>query len=52
MGFAERVVKEAGIMVAPSALYGFGDRHIRIGFGRQVFPQALRQLGRFLAGNS
>ncbi len=36
MDFAERVVEQAGIMVVPSALYGFGDRHIRIGFGRQI----------------
>jgi aspartate/methionine/tyrosine aminotransferase len=50
MDFAERVVKEAGIMVAPSELYGYGDHHMRIGFGRQVFPQALEQLERFLAG--
>jgi aspartate/methionine/tyrosine aminotransferase len=52
MDFAERVVKQAGIMVAPSALYGFGDRHIRIGFGRRVFPQALEQLDLFLMGRS
>jgi aspartate/methionine/tyrosine aminotransferase len=48
MDFAERVVKKAGIMVAPSALYGYGDHHIRIGFGRQVFPQALERLDSFL----
>jgi len=48
MDFAESVVREAGIMVAPSELYGYGDHHIRIGFGRKVFPQALQQLHGFL----
>jgi aspartate/methionine/tyrosine aminotransferase len=52
MDFAERVVEQAGIMVVPSALYGFGDRHIRIGFGRQSFPEALERLGLFLKGES
>ena len=50
MDFAESVVREAGIMVVPSELYGYGDHHMRIGFGRQVFPQALEQLDHFLAG--
>lgn len=50
MEFAERVVREAGIMIVPSGLFGYGDRHIRLGLGREDFPQVLGKLGDYLDG--
>ena len=46
--FAERVVREASIMIAPSAVFGYGDRHIRVGLGRENFGEALAKLGEYL----
>ena len=43
--FAARAVNEAGVMIAPSSVFGYGDHHIRIGLGRADFPQALARLG-------
>jgi aspartate/methionine/tyrosine aminotransferase len=48
MDFAERVVKEAGIMIAPAPVFGYGDHHIRIGLGRENFPEALARLDEYL----
>jgi aspartate/methionine/tyrosine aminotransferase len=42
--FCQELVREAGIMLVPSRMFGFGDRHVRIGLGRKDFP---RVLGRF-----
>jgi aspartate/methionine/tyrosine aminotransferase len=39
--FCDRAVRETGIMVVPSTLFDFGDRHIRLGFGRQNLPHVL-----------
>lgn len=38
---AEQVVTRAGIMLLPSTVYGYGDRHFRIGFGRRNMPEVL-----------
>jgi aspartate/methionine/tyrosine aminotransferase len=48
MRFAERTVNEAGIMIAPSAMFGYGERHIRIGLGREAFPEMLDRLHEYL----
>src|SRR5439155_27181055 len=42
--FCQRVVDGAGIMVLPSTVFDFGDEHIRIGLGRECFPEVLRSL--------
>ncbi len=39
--FCESVVKETGIMLLPSSIYSFGDKHIRFGFGRRNLPEVL-----------
>lgn len=39
--FCERVRKEAGILLLPSSVYNFDDRHFRIGFGRKNMPEVL-----------
>jgi aspartate/methionine/tyrosine aminotransferase len=44
--FCERLVREAGVMLVPSSLFDYGDRHVRIGFGRADFPEALDELRR------
>ena len=47
--FCERLVQTAGIMLLPSAPFQFGDRHVRIGFGRADLPEVLQRLADFLA---
>jgi aspartate/methionine/tyrosine aminotransferase len=46
--FCERVVQEAGIMLLPSIVYGYGDKHFRVGFGRENMPEALGKLENYL----
>jgi aspartate/methionine/tyrosine aminotransferase len=43
-----RIVEEAGVMVLPATAFDFGDRHIRIGLGRESFPDALRNFERYV----
>jgi aspartate/methionine/tyrosine aminotransferase len=47
--FAERLVREAGVLLLPSVGLGFGDGHLRFGFGRTSFVGALAELERYLA---
>jgi aspartate/methionine/tyrosine aminotransferase len=46
--FCRRVIEEANIMLLPSTVYDYGDRHFRLGFGRENLPEALEQLQDFL----
>jgi aspartate/methionine/tyrosine aminotransferase len=47
--FCDRLVREAGLMLAPSSFFGDdSDRHVRIGFGRADFPEALQELREWL----
>ena len=48
--FCRRIVESAGIMVLPSTVFDFGDRHIRIGLGRENFPEVLENFERFVNG--
>jgi aspartate/methionine/tyrosine aminotransferase len=45
---AEEVVASAGIMLVPSTVFGFGDRHLRIGFGRENLPEVLERFDEHL----
>jgi aspartate/methionine/tyrosine aminotransferase len=47
-GFCERLVAEQGVLLLPATGLGYGDGHIRFGFGRRSFPEALAQLASFL----
>lgn len=47
--FCEHVVKEAGIMILPSAVYDYGDKHFRLGFGRENMPEALAKFEDYLS---
>lgn len=46
--FCQKVVKEAGIMLLPSAVYDYDDRHFRLGFGRENMPEALGKFSEYL----
>lgn len=47
--FCNKVVASAGIMLLPSTIYDYDDRHVRIGFGRENFPEALNAFDKFLS---
>jgi aspartate/methionine/tyrosine aminotransferase len=42
--FCERLIAEEGILLVPSTMFGYGDRHVRIGFGREDFPEGIGRL--------
>lgn len=44
----DRLARDAGIMLLPSAVFAFGDRHVRLGFGRAGFAEGLAALSRWL----
>jgi len=46
--FCAAVLAGTGILLAPSSLFGDGDRHIRIGFGLRNVPDVLSALDRYL----
>lgn len=46
--FANRLVAETGIMMAPSHVFGYGNHHFRIGFGRENFGEVLEVFGAYL----
>lgn len=47
--FCQKVVNEAGIMLLPSTVYDYDDRHFRVGFGRENMPEALSKLEEYLS---
>lgn len=49
IGFSERAVKEAGIMLLPSEMFDYGAKHLRIGFGRENMPEVLNELEKYLS---
>lgn len=51
LDFCEKTVKETGIMIVPSEMFEFGDKHIRIGFGRENLPTVLEILNEFIKRN-
>jgi aspartate/methionine/tyrosine aminotransferase len=46
--FCLKVVKEANIMILPSTVYDYGNKHFRLGFGRESMPEALKRLSDYL----
>ncbi len=46
--FSEQLVAEAGIMLAPSRVFQYGDHHVRIGFGRDNLPLVVEHFTRYL----
>ncbi len=49
--FAEKLVKETGIMLLPAETFEYGTSHARIGFGRENFPEVLRIFEGYLVKN-
>ncbi|MDW3646960.1 MAG: aminotransferase class I/II-fold pyridoxal phosphate-dependent enzyme [Bacteroidia bacterium] len=49
--FSERLVQETGIMALPAEMFEFGEKHIRVGFGRKNFAEILEVLGSYLSDN-
>jgi aspartate/methionine/tyrosine aminotransferase len=46
--FCHQLVAEQGVLLLPSTGMGFGDGHVRFGFGRLSFPEALAQLDNYM----
>lgn len=46
--FSEQLVEEAGIMLAPSRVFQYGDHHVRIGFGRDNLPLVIEHFAKYL----
>ena len=46
--FCETLVRETGIMLVPSRMFHYGDRHVRFGFGRDDLQDGLERLSRYL----
>jgi aspartate/methionine/tyrosine aminotransferase len=44
LAFCERLATSAGVMLLPSSVFEWGDSHVRFGFGRRSFPEALAAL--------
>ena len=44
----ERLVRDHGLLLVPSTLFDDGDAHLRVGYGRANFPEALAVLDRAL----
>lgn len=51
-GFCEALVAKAGIMLVPSSMFDYGHHHVRIGFGREDFPEVLERFAHYLASQS
>ncbi|KKQ66954.1 MAG: Aminotransferase [Candidatus Daviesbacteria bacterium GW2011_GWA2_38_24] len=50
--FCQKVVNEAGIMLLPSTVYDYDNKHFRIGFGRENMPEALKKLEDYIGNNT
>jgi aspartate/methionine/tyrosine aminotransferase len=48
LAFCDRLVAESGIMLVPSVMFQYGDRHVRIGFGRENFRTVLTLFGDYV----
>jgi aspartate/methionine/tyrosine aminotransferase len=47
--FCTDLVAEQGVLLLPSTGFGFSDGHVRFGFGRRSFPEAMEQLDFYLS---
>ena len=45
--FCEDVIRKLSIMLLPSTVYGYDNKHVRIGFGRENFQNALTRFGEY-----
>jgi aspartate/methionine/tyrosine aminotransferase len=50
LAFCRRLVEEAGALLLPSTVFGYGDAHVRFGLGRTDFGEGLKVFGEWLEG--
>lgn len=48
LDFCQEVVKKANIMLLPSTVYDYDNKHFRLGFGRENMPEALEKFEDYL----
>lgn len=46
--YCHRLAEDAGVVLLPSSFLGYGDGHVRFGFGRDGFAAALEHFERYL----
>jgi aspartate/methionine/tyrosine aminotransferase len=46
--FCETLIRETGIMLVPSKIFQFGNHHVRIGFGREDFPEIIARFSAYI----
>jgi aspartate/methionine/tyrosine aminotransferase len=46
--FCETLIRETGIMLVPSKVFQYGNHHVRIGFGRENFPETIERFSVYL----
>ncbi|MFC2151836.1 aminotransferase class I/II-fold pyridoxal phosphate-dependent enzyme [Bacteroidota bacterium] len=46
--FSNKLVEQTGIMTVPAEMFGFEDKYLRIGFGRESLPETLNELEKYL----
>jgi aspartate/methionine/tyrosine aminotransferase len=46
--FCETLIGETGIMLVPSKIFQFGNHHVRIGFGREDFPEIFARFSAYI----
>ena len=46
--FCKDLASKEGIMLVPSGAFNFGDRHVRMGFGRKDLPEVIERLSDYL----
>jgi len=44
LAFCQALADEAGVLLAPSGVFGYGDSHVRVGLGREGFADGLARL--------
>lgn len=47
--YATRLAKEAGVLILPAVSLGSDDHHLRMGFGRSLFGEALNKFEAYLS---
>jgi len=48
MAYATRLAEEAGVLILPAVTLGADDHHLRMGFGRAAFGEALEKFEEYL----
>ncbi|MDD3743736.1 MAG: aminotransferase class I/II-fold pyridoxal phosphate-dependent enzyme [Lentimicrobiaceae bacterium] len=48
LDFSNRLVKKTGIMTVPAEMFDYPGKFLRIGFGRNNFPEVLKKLDNYL----